>query len=143
MGIRSALYADLIACDALTTALGATADLPKVFPHVDFVWEPFPYVTFKRSDEPGDHSLLDTDGFRTATFILNAWSTSTDQCESIVEILRPRLEAFVGKKESHGVHVRYSKTIGEEDDDIPPDDGTDARWYFTSITLQSKYKALS
>lgn len=142
MGIRSALYAYLTGWGALTTALGATADLPKVYPHAAFAGEAFPYVTFKRMDEPGERTLREG-SIRVATFVLNAWSLSTDECEAIVEVLRPALEQFHGEQAAHGVWVSLCKPIGEEDEDVPPDDASDARWYFTTITARITYKALS
>lgn len=142
MGIRSALYSYLTGLTALTTALGATADAPKVFPHVAIGGTAFPYVTFRRNDEPGERTLRDG-SIRTATIVVNVWSDDTSECESIVETIRPAIEAWCGDQADHGVSVRLASPIGEEDDDLSPDDATDVRWYATTITVRITYTALS
>lgn len=142
MGIRSALYADLIADEELATLLGATAEEPKVFPHVAFVGTTFDYVCFRRSDAPGERSLREG-SLRVATITVTGWSSDTARVEAIGERLRTRLEQFAGDKPDHDVHVSLTKPIGEEDDDVPADDGSAGRFYSTTVTVRITYKALS
>jgi hypothetical protein len=131
--LREAVNARLRGLSALTAIVGN-----RIYKQDPSQLSSYPCIAVELPERSYGYNLAGHDGTSLATLKFTAFSSTESAAVAAIEVIRNSMQGFRGLQS--GVPILWCYLDGEEDDTVPPPDGSDQWIYEASVTYRVKHR---